>query len=348
MTLTKMNENIFFLEELNNSMLHRVQQFRIAPWIACGNMLPPGEVNENWYNGYPSVNAGDTEYFSRYANDPSEVHLTNNNQNTSPHACGDNYVYKTIDTLETHTSPTPDEIKGMSPLTQDRPIDSARFTAFKGIGGGTVKIDYPNIYNVEVYKKVGTSLTLKNPGEIADSIKTYLKQKVASINTKLAAENASAQSYYNQKATAFDNLASIDSLATPKNRTYAMLPDTFFIDALTETTINSIAEILYWHNIGRFNKPASADLMSDLQNNQASLDINKKIGYITENYLTKNDNPTASLVPGYEPKGYELVYINSDGNDILKNSTPPPIVSSINQLKLVSSATSASSNAVNA
>ena len=134
MTLTKMNENIYFLEELNNSMLHRTQQFRLAPWLVCGNTVPAGEVNENRYNGYPQKQPSEVEYFSRFASDPSTIFLTNNNQNTSPHECGDNYVYKTISTLESHTSPTADQIKGMSPLTQDRPIDSTRFVAFKGIG----------------------------------------------------------------------------------------------------------------------------------------------------------------------------------------------------------------------
>ena len=86
-----------------------------------------------------------------------------------------------------------------------------------------------------------------------------------------------------------------------------------------------------------------------MKNNQTSLDINKKIGYVTENYLTKNDNPSTSVVPGYEPKGYELVYINSDGNDILKNTSAPDIINNIQQQKLASAATTTSSaNAANA
>lgn len=133
MTQTKMNNNTYFLEELNNSMLHRTQQYRVAPRLVCGKTVPPGQVDENWYNGYPQKNPGSVEYFSTFARAPGDVYLTNNNTNTSPHNCGDNYVYKTIDTLESHTSPTPEEIKGMSPLTQDRPIDSARFITFKGI-----------------------------------------------------------------------------------------------------------------------------------------------------------------------------------------------------------------------
>lgn len=67
MTLTKMNENIFFLNELNNSLLHRTQQYRIAPWFVCGQLVPPGEVNENWSNGYPQKNPSEVEYFSRFA-----------------------------------------------------------------------------------------------------------------------------------------------------------------------------------------------------------------------------------------------------------------------------------------
>lgn len=67
MTLTKMNENIFFLNELNNSLLHRTQQFRVAPWFVCGEMVPAGEVDENWNNGYPQTSATSVEYFSTFA-----------------------------------------------------------------------------------------------------------------------------------------------------------------------------------------------------------------------------------------------------------------------------------------
>lgn len=88
--------------------------------------------------------------------------------------------------------------------------------------------------------------------------------------------------------------------------------------------------------------------MTDLQNNQTSIDINKKIGYVTANYLTKNDNPSAAIVPGYEPKGYELVYVNSDGNDIIKNTTTPTIVENITQQKLSAATPSTNSNSVNA
>ncbi len=152
MTLTKMNNELFFLDEMNNSMLHRTQHYRIAPWLVCGNLVPPGEVDENRYNGYPHMDGKDTEYFSKF-NAGANVYLSPDNTNTSAHQCGENYVYKTIDTLESHSSPTPDQIKAMTPLTADRPIDSARFVGFKGIGGGAVKFNYPNIYNVSVYKK---------------------------------------------------------------------------------------------------------------------------------------------------------------------------------------------------
>lgn len=171
---------------------------------------------------------------------------------------------------------------------------------------------------------------------------------MTAINTQLAKENNNSSTYYQPKSKAFDNLSSIDQYATPKNRQYAMLPESFFIDALTEQTISSVAHILYWQNLGWYTKPASTDLMTDLKNNQTSIDINKKIGYVTANYLTKNDNPSAAIVPGYEPKGYELVYINSDGNDIIKNTTTPTIVESINQQKLSTTTPSTTSSAVNA
>ena len=150
-TTVQMNSNLFFLEELNNSMLHRTQQYRIAPRFVCGNIVPPGEVNENRYNGYPHKDPNTVEYFSKFGG--ANVIVSNNYQTPAVHACGETFVYKTIDTLESHSSPTAEQIEKMTPLTADRPIDSARFVAFKGIGGSAVKIVYPNIYNVPVYKK---------------------------------------------------------------------------------------------------------------------------------------------------------------------------------------------------
>lgn len=137
----------------------------------------------------------------------------------------------------------------MSPLTADRPIDSARFVAFKGIAGNTLSFTYPNIYNVEVYKKDGNALTLKSPEEITEAIKTYLKQKVAAINAKLSQESTAAGAYYGAKTSAFDKLSTANPLASPKGRSYASLPETFFIDALGEEAIKALAQTLYWQNI---------------------------------------------------------------------------------------------------
>lgn len=112
-----------------------------------------------------------------------------------------------------------------------------------------MKFDYPNIYNVPVYKKDGEALTLMSPEEITESIKAYLKQKVSAINTALSTENSTATTYYTPKSAAFDKLATIDPYATPKGRSYELLSEDFFIAALGEDTIKAIAEILYWQNL---------------------------------------------------------------------------------------------------
>ncbi|MBP6910647.1 hypothetical protein KBC03_03525 [Patescibacteria group bacterium] len=88
--------------------------------------------------------------------------------------------------------------------------------------------------------------------------------------------------------------------------------------------------------------------MTDLKNDQASLDINNKIGYVVANYLTKTDKPSAAIVPGYEPEGYELAYINSDGNDIIKTTSIPSIVDNITQKKISTARAVSSSDAMNA
>ena len=51
--------------------------------------------------------------------------------------------------------------KGINLTTQDRPIDNIRNITFQGIGGDLVKLNYPNLYEAEIYKKVGDKLILK-------------------------------------------------------------------------------------------------------------------------------------------------------------------------------------------
>lgn len=345
-TTVQMNSNLFFLEELNNSLLHRTQHYRIAPWIVCGKVVPPGEVDENWYNGHPEKASSTVEYFSKFGQ--GNVIIVTNNIKPNTQACGETFFYKTIDTLESHTSPTAEQINKMTPLTADRPIDSARFVAFKSIGGSGVKILYPNLYNVPVYNNDNGVLTLETPEQIVDSMKNYLRDKVAAANALLAAENTKAAGYYGSKSAAFDYLGAADAQASPKSRTYAMLPQDFFIAALGEETIKSVAEVLYWQNLGWAKKSASSDIITDMNNTVKSLDINKKIAYVTESYLTKQNNPVAGKVPGYEPKGYEAVYINSDGNDAIKTRTEPAIIQTIEQQKLTAGTRDTRASAVNA
>lgn len=92
-------------------------------------------------------------------------------------------------------------------------------------------------------------MTLKNPQEITEAIKTYLREKVKGLNLKLSEENNNQSLYYISKSAAFDKLATVDTLATPKNRTYNLLTDDFFINALGEETIKEVANILYWQNL---------------------------------------------------------------------------------------------------
>ena len=124
-----------------------------------------------------------------------------------------------------------------------------------------------------------------------------MKDKVSALNTQLSNSSAGAAGYYSSKAAAFDNLGTVDAQATPKNRSYTLLPQNFFITALGEETINAVAEILYRQNLGRAKKPASADMITDMSNTARSLDINKKISYTTESYITKITNTSAGKVP---------------------------------------------------
>jgi len=70
------------------------------------------------------------------------------------------YNYKLIDTRVWHISPTKNEINKLNTTTLNRPIDDPKYITFQGIGGTTVKLVYPDLWKVPVYKKQGDKLVL--------------------------------------------------------------------------------------------------------------------------------------------------------------------------------------------
>jgi hypothetical protein len=133
------------------------------------------------------------------------------------------YLQGTLNTFLTSTDVNKIEIsKGMNITTADRPIDSVRNITFQGIGGDLVRFDYPDLYEVPVYKDTGNTLVLKTPSEILTALKTYLQGKAAQYNSQLSTQAGKKTQFYQTNTNAFDLLAMIDAQATP-NRNYNLL-----------------------------------------------------------------------------------------------------------------------------
>ena len=82
---------------------------------------------------------------------------------SSPEVFGEITQIKTLmNTFDISTDPEKKETnKGMNLTTQDRPIDNIRNITFQGIGGDAVRLNYPNLYEVQIYKKADNKLILK-------------------------------------------------------------------------------------------------------------------------------------------------------------------------------------------
>lgn len=209
------------------------------------------------------------------------------------------------------------EISGMNILTPERPIDSPKYLSFQGVGENEIKLIYPNLFKVEVYDK-----NLKNPNQIRESLVQYLKNKVSEYNQILLLEK--------QKAKKLDDhylkLYTVDQLATPSLsvRPYKMFTYDEMLKAIGwEKMLNTLAELIYYQNISNQTKQFRDNIESDIQDIKATFDINQKIWYIINNYLTqdkekiylaKNTYPNP-IIPNYNATGYEVGYINSDSND---------------------------------
>ncbi|MDR0370205.1 MAG: hypothetical protein LBH96_07090 [Candidatus Peribacteria bacterium] len=54
--------------------------------------------------------------------------------------------------------------------------------------------------------------------------------------------------------------------------------------------------------------------------------MNNKVQYILHEYLTQGKTKSSLVLPNYREKGYEVAYINSDGNDYIRNENEPSFV----------------------
>lgn len=223
------------------------------------------------------------------------------------------------------------KIKGMNITTPDRPIDSPRYVSFQGINKNELRLIYPNLFKVEAFKLNDNTLSLKSPEEFRNAIKEYFHNKVTEYNTILgqeyqAAIKANPKLLNTQQAQEsfssfphYQKLYEVNPLATPTLektiRPYKLFTYEELLNAIGgERVLNTIAELLYYQNIGISNRKISDDIAEDIRLSQESFDINKKINYIITNYLTEKNDQTLNnahaisefILPNYSTKGYEV------------------------------------------
>ncbi len=239
-------------------------------------------------------------------------------------------------------------IKWMSDLTPDRPIDSPRYTTFQWIWWTKIKLIYPNIFKSEAYNQSWTFLQLKSPAEFKTSLEKYLKNKVNEYNTILTQEKNKANANYLSKKGHYDQLRSVDFLATPLLDINIRRYELFTYDEVLksiggEKMLNTLAELLYYQNVAIKSRAISDDITKDISFSDSSFDINNKVEYIVDNYLSQHNDQILSsqwiypqlALPTYASKGYEVWFINSNDSDTIdyegsvKNSDEEPILDEI-------------------
>lgn len=220
-------------------------------------------------------------------------------------------------------------IPGMNQWTMDRPIDWPRNITFKWLGGDVVAFVYPNLYDVSVYKKEWSNLTLKSALEIEQWIIAYLVDKSKEYNLILTEQEQKRQKYYNKNSKAFDYIANVDPLASPKNRPIKILPEDFFVSLVTKQRISELAELMYYQTLPVYSKKNEKYVDQDLDSIRTAFDLNKKISYVISWYLTSHPDQWVIVSPTYNASWYEVAYINSDREDYIAVSELPPFIREI-------------------
>lgn len=263
------------------------------------------------------------------------------------------YDFKnTIDKITTsNNSNLTGVINGINFATSDKPIDSPKYITFKWIGWDEVIFIYPNLYKAEIFSG-NNILKLKDPSEISQAIKTYLREVVKKYNNDLKTQKQKRSSYFNLNSSAFTKLWQKDKLANPtiindENRPYNLISENFLIDELNKKLKNNaffysqmwtgnnidpidfIAQLIYYQNLGWSQRTLWNTIAEDINNTISDFDINEKILHITQNYLVKDNNQGQFLTPTYRDNWYEVAFINSDGEDYINTKATAPIAQHI-------------------
>ena len=220
-----------------------------------------------------------------------------------------------------------EHLSGMNILTPDRPIDSPRYVSMQSVAGNDMKLIYPDLFKVEVYKVVwkdkkgNDKHQLLTWWEIKKNLIKYLTWKVEEYNKiiKKECDNALKMDDY------FSRLASIwYPLATPNKWLHSCdEPFTYdeFVEALWwEKMLKIISETLYYHNLTNKRKLNTWNVADDIEFIKQTFSINDKRGQILEDYLTKwNEKKKNAIfeIPTYKILWYEVAFVNSDWKDYI-------------------------------
>jgi hypothetical protein len=61
-----------------------------------------------------------------------------------------------------------------------------------------------------------------------------------------------------------------------------------------EKMLNTLAELLYYQNIAIKSRAMSDDITKDISFSDSSFDINNKVGYVVDNYLSQHNDQILS------------------------------------------------------
>ena len=312
----------------------------------------PGERNVNYcetnarenldyntvefFNTYNTVNAANGEYNDITVNGPdgqavdvredrcASVSFVGMNFGWA-YKTKENYEYTTLDSTIIHNTPTPEQVSELNITTLERPIDSRRHMTFLWIWGDTVELEFPNLYEIPVYDEDDEgNMTLKSVDDITLALIQYLRSHVQTYNQTLQEQLSKSATYYASQQAGFDFLAQANSLATP-HRTYQLLDDNFLVEALNGE-LDTIAKLLSYQNSLRQELSRDETAVGMIGQAQSSANINHKVQWVLDAFLTKDMNQWPLITPGYVDDGYEVAYINSDWFDYIANDTTPAFI----------------------
>jgi hypothetical protein len=278
-----------------------------------GTSLPLQSGEVLWSNPYMTLTGGDS----------CEIPLT--------HKKLYQHFYKTIDSRIYHKSPTDGEITQMNTTTLARPIDDPRYISFKGIAWSTVRLLYPNLYEMPIQWDISIESLKK-------SLETYLQNKAQEHQKILKAELALHMDEYAKHQEVYDFLTQVDTIATPLvsgDRTYQIFDTDFYLRALGSTGLTKAAENIYYQLRNRpgYTNQTFTTVGAQIDWMKKNFNFNKKIEYIVWWYLThdpKEKEPWVNKIrktiiginDGYRQQGYEVAVINSDGDDHILTANP--------------------------